>query len=234
MHFNKLLLRNILLAVFVAVYSLGLISQTQGIAWSSQLFFMQAMAQGLLIGQFYYWLHERPSKSLQIILFSLTGIFYLWAFQGLWSFVFFWLILLLLSLLAFNYENGLKWRKIPYLKNFLIPVLWFIFLNIIPGISGAFPTSSSIYILFYFALSLQADREDLYQDDGQIKTIAGLLGTKTSGYVVIFMLALSAYLLLLPLTETLILLVVMNREQFFPKRSFDSLLFLLGLYFLFR
>ena len=233
MRFNKLLWRNVLLAVFVAVYSLGLLSQTQGIAWSSQLFFMQAIAQGLLIGQFYYWLHERPSKSLQIILFSLTGIFYLWTYQVLWSFVFFWLLLLLLCLLALNYENGLKWRKIPYLKNFLIPVLWFIFLNIIPGISGALPTSSSIYILFYFALSLQADREDLDQDHGQIKTIAGLLGTKTSGYVVIFMLALCAYLLLLPLTETLILLVVMNREQFFPKRSFDSLLFLLGLYFLF-
>ncbi|MFM6946485.1 MAG: hypothetical protein ACKOWW_05050 [Flavobacteriales bacterium] len=233
MRFNKLLWRNILLAVFVAVYSLGLLSENQAISWSSHLFFMRSIAQGLLIGQFYYWLHERPSKFLQIILLGLTGIFYLWAYQVLWSFVFFWLLLLFIFLLAFHYENGLKWRKIPYLKNFLIPVLWFIFLNIIPGMSGASLTSSAIYIFFYFALGLQADREDLDQDNGQIKTIAGFLGTKTSGYVVIFLLALSAYLLLLPLTETLILLVVMNREQFFPKRSFDSLLLLLGLYFLF-
>lgn len=221
-----------MLAVFVAVYSLGLLVKPQGLQWDT-LLLIKALAQGLLIGQFYFWLHERPSKYLQIILFSLTGIFYLWAYQGLWSFVFFWILLVFLFLLAFNYENGLKWRKIPYLKNFLIPVLWFIFLNILPGMSGAFSTSSAIYILFYFALSLQADREDLDQDNGQIKTIAGLLGTRTSGYVVIFILALCAYLLLLPLTETLILLVVMNREQFFPKRSFDSLLLLLGLYFLF-
>jgi 4-hydroxybenzoate polyprenyltransferase len=98
---------------------------------------------------------------------------------------------------------------------------------------GSIGSISPLFLVLYFALSLQADREDLDQDKGQIKTIASLLGARTSGYLVIFLIALSAYLLLIPLTETLILLVVMNRERFLPKRSFDSLLFLLGLYFLF-
>ncbi len=233
MRFNKLLWRNILLAVYVAVYSLGLISETQAISWSSHLFFMRALAQGLLIGQFYYWLHQRPSKYWQIILLSLTAIYYLWLYQALWSYVFFWLLLLLLFILALTYEQFIKWRKTPNLKTFLIPILWFVFLNLIPSMLGSLGSISPLFLVLYFALSLQADREDLDQDKGQIKTIASLLGARTSGYLVIFLIALSAYLFLIPLTETLILLVVMNRERFLPKRSFDSLLLLLGLYFLF-
>ena len=146
---------------------------------------------------------------------------------------FFWLMLLLLFILALTYEQFIKWRKIPYLKTFLIPILWFVFLNLIPSMLGSIGSISPLFLVLYFALSLQADREDLDQDKGQIKTIASLLGARTSGYLVIFLIALSAYLLLIPLTEILILLVVMNRERFLPKRSFDSLLFLLGLYFLF-
>lgn len=233
MHLNKILWRNSLLALFVSVFSLGLFSSKD---WYLErpILICQALSQGLIIGQFYYWLHERSLKNLQIFLLCLSAIFYLWTYEALWGHLFFWLFLLLLFFAALTYEQFLNWRRIPYLKNLIIPILWFIFLNIIPGMSGVWANSSVIWLLFYFALSLQADREDLDQDNGQIKTIAGLLGGQTSGYLVIFLLALCAYLLLLPLAETIILLIIMNREQFFPKRSFDSLLFLLGLYFLFH
>lgn len=233
MYFNRIFWRNVLLAVFVAVFSLGLLAP-QGAFWHRSLILQQALVHGLLIGQFYYWLHQRPAKFWQIFLLSLTAIYYLWLYQALWAYVFFWILLLLLFFLALTYEQFIKWRKVPYLKTFLIPILWFVFLNLIPSILGSIGSISPLFLVLYFALSLQADREDLDQDNGQIKTIAGLLGARTSGYVVIFLISLSAYLLLIPLTETLILLVIMNREQFFPKRSFDSLLFLLGLYFLFR
>lgn len=221
-----------MLALFVAVFSLGFMAP-HGLFWQRSHIIQQAIVHGLLIGQFYYWLHQRPSKFWQIFLLSLTAIYYLWLYQALWSYVFFWLLLLLLFILALTYEQFIKWRKIPYLKTFLIPILWFVFLNLIPSMLGSIGSISPLFLVLYFALSLQADREDLDQDKGQIKTIASLLGARTSGYLVIFLIALCAYLLLIPLAETLILLVVMNRERFLPKRSFDSLLLLLGLYFLF-
>lgn len=233
MHFNRIFWRNVLLAVFVAVYSLGLLAP-QGAFWHRSLIVQQALVHGLLIGQFYYWLHERPKPSLQLLLLTLSGLYYLFLYQGLWIYVFFWLILLLLFLLALSYDQYLKWRRIPYLKSFLIPVLWFVFLNLIPSMAENNGLLNPVFLLFYFALSLQADREDLLQDQGNFKTLAALIGQKNTGYVVLFLLALCAYLFFLPFALILIPLVVMNREQFFPKRSFDSLLFLLGLYFLFR
>lgn len=233
MPLNKILWRNILLGLFVSIFSLGLLAPQAAFDWPTQEW-QQALAHGLLIGQFYYWLHERPKPSLQLLLLTLSGLYYLYLYQGLWNYVFFWLILLLLFLLTLTYDQYLKWRRIPYLKSLLIPVLWFAFLNLIPSMAENNGRLNPVFLLFYFALSLQADREDLRQDQGNFKTLAALIGPKNTGYVVLFLLALCAYLFFLPFALIMIPLVVMNREQFFPKRSFDSLLLLLGLYFLFR
>jgi hypothetical protein len=233
MPLNKILWRNILLGLFVSVFSLGLLAPQAAFVLPWPVW-QQAVAHGLLIGQFYYWLHERPKPTLQLLLLTLSGLYYLFLYQELWIYLFFWLFLLLLLLLALSYDHYLKWRRIPYLKSFLIPVLWFLFLNVIPSMAANNGRLNPVFLLFYFALSLQADREDLTQDQGNFKTLAGLLGNKNTGYLVLFLLALCAYLFFLPFVWVMIPLVVMNREQFFPKRSFDSLLFLLGLYFLFR
>lgn len=233
MRFNKIFWRNCLLALFVAVFSLGLLAP-QGLVGLRSLVLQQAIVQGLLIGQFYYWLHQRPSKFWQLLLLVLTALYYLWLYQALWIYLFFWLLLLLLLFFALTYDAWLKWRKIPYLKSFLIPLFWYVFLNLIPSMQGSFGSSNPLFLLFYFALTLQADREDLAQDHGKIQTIAGLVGAKNSAYLVIFLLSLCAYLFLLPLLWVLIVLLIMNREQFLPKRSYDALLLFLGLYFLLR
>jgi len=233
MHFDRIFWRNALLAVFVAVFSLGLLAP-QGFFGLHSFIIQLALVHGLFLGQFYYWLHQRPAKFWQIFFMSMTAIYYLWLYHALWSYVFFWVLLSLLIVLALSYNTGLRWRTIPYLKTFLIPVLWFFFLNVIPTMLGSVGSMSPFFFIFYFALSLQADREDLALDEGKIITLAGKLGYKTTGFVVVFLLALCAYMFLIPLLWAMIPLVIMNREQFFPKRSFDSLLFLLGLYFLFR
>ena len=88
MPLNKILWRNILLGLFVSVFSLGLHAPQAAFEWPTQEW-QQALAHGLLIGQFYYWLHERPKPSLQLLLLTLSGLYYLFLYQGLWIYVFF-------------------------------------------------------------------------------------------------------------------------------------------------
>jgi hypothetical protein len=143
-------------------------------------------------------------------------------------------LLLLQFILIVTYEEWIVWRRIPVLKNLLIAAMWFIQLNVIPGLAGH---ASLIYIpffVFYLALSIQVDIEDIAEDAGKIKTLASLLGKETAGYLVIFLLTLFAFLIGLPWVWIMLALIVLQREFNLPKGSYDALLFLLGLYFLLR
>jgi 4-hydroxybenzoate polyprenyltransferase len=90
------------------------------------------------------------------------------------------------------------------------------------------------FFIFYLALSIQVDIEDIEEDAGDIKTLAGHLGKETATYLVIFLLTLFAFIMGLPWVWIMLALIVLQREFTLPKRSYDSLLFFLGLYFLLR
>jgi len=227
------LFRNVLLALFVAVYSLGLFAYSDGRDSLSILLVCQAILNGLLIGQVYFWMQMSAYRGLQLILALFSAILYLWVFQALLPFVWFWLLLLLQVFLTSQYEKGLKWRQIPFLKNILIPLMWFVQLNLIPGFSG---NESLLFLVFivYLALSLQADLDDIHEDAGKLKTVAGILGARNTGFAVDFLLTFTAYLLGLHWFYILIALLIVRKELRMPKGSYDALLLVLGSYFLLR
>ena len=226
--------RNLLLALFVAVYSLGLFAYSNGRDSLSILQVYQALLNGLLIGQVYFWMQTAAHQRLQLILGLLCAILYAWVFQALLPFVWFWLLLLLQVLLTSQYEKGLKWRQIPFLKNLLIPLMWFVQLNLISGLSGHWSLLYLAFIVLYLALSLQADLDDIQEDDGKLKTVAGILGVRNAGFVIDFLLTFTSYLLGLPWFYIMIVLLVFRKELRLPKRSYDALLLLLGAYFILR
>jgi hypothetical protein len=226
------LFRNALLALFVAIYGMGLFAYSNGRAVLTTNQVLQAIANGLLIGQVYFWMQSTTHKRLQVGVGLLSAIFYFVAHQALLPYVWFWMLLLLQILSTAQYERGLKWRQIPFLKNFLIPVMWFVQLNLIAGLSGNWHLLFLPFFLFYLALSIQADIEDIEADQGKIKTLAGLLGKESAAYVVLFLLALFCFFMGLPWVWIMLALLVVRRELRLPKGSYDALLLALGVYFL--
>lgn len=226
------LFRNVLLALFVSIYSLGLFAYSNGHAALTTHQVLQAVVNGLVIGQVYFWMQSTAYKRLQIAVGLLSAIFYLVAHQAVLPYVWFWVLLLLQVLLTAQYERGLKWRQIPFLKNILIPVMWFVQLNLIAGLSGNWHLLFLPFFLFYLALSIQADIEDIEADQGKIKTLAGLLGKDSAAYVVLFLLTMFCFLLGLPWVWIMLALLVVRRELRLPKGSYDALLLALGCYFL--
>ncbi|MDP5041813.1 MAG: hypothetical protein NWQ03_00200 [Crocinitomicaceae bacterium] len=228
------LFRNVLLALFVSIYALGLFAYSKGSAALTTHHVLQALANGLLIGQVYFWMQSTAYKRLQVAIGLLTAIFYLVAHRAVLPYVWFWVLLLLQVLLTAQYERGLKWRQIPFLKNILIPVIWFVQLNLIPGLTGNWSMLYLPFFIFYLALSIQVDIEDIEADRGKIKTLAGLLGRESAAYVVLFLLTLFSFLMGLPWIWIMLLLLVVRRELRLPKGSYDALLLVLGAYFLLR
>lgn len=232
MPLKRSLFRNVLLALFVAIYCMGLFAYSNGRAALNTNQVLQAISNGLLIGQVYFWMQSTAHKRLQVIVGLLSAIFYLVAQQAVLPYVWFWVLLLLQVLLTAQYERGLKWRQIPFLKNFLIPVMWFVQLNLIGGLSGNWHLLFLPFFLFYLALSIQADIEDIEADQGKIKTLAGLLGKDSATYVVLFLLTLFSFFMGLPWVWIMLVLLVVRRELRLPKGSYDALLLVLGVYFL--
>ena len=228
------LFRNMLLALFVSIYSLGLFAYSNGRAALTTYQVLQAVVNGLIIGQVYFWMQVAAHKRIQVVLGLLSAVLYLMAYQAILPFLWFWVFLLLQVLLTSQYEKGLKWRYIPFLKNLLIPALWFVQLNLIPGLSGNWSMLYLPFFIFYLALSIQVDIEDIEADQGKIKTLAGLLGKESAAYVVLFLLTLFSFLMGLPWIWIMLLLLVVRRELRLPKGSYDALLLVLGAYFLLR
>ena len=211
---------------------MGLFAYSNGRAALNTNQVLQAIANGLLIGQVYFWMQSTAHKRLQVVVGLLSAIFYLVAHQAVLPYVWFWVLLLLQVLLTAQYERGLKWRHIPFLKNFLIPVMWFVQLNLIGGLSGNWHLLFLPFFLFYLALSIQADIEDIEADQGKIKTLAGLLGKDSAAYVVLFLLTLFSFFMGLPWVWIMLVLLIVRRELRLPKGSYDALLLALGVYFL--
>lgn len=228
------LFRNMLLALFVAIYSLGLFVYSNGHKALNTHQVLQALVNGLVVGQVYFWMQSVNYKRIQVALGLLSAVLYLLAYQAILPFLWFWAFLLLQVLLTSQYEKGLKWRYVPFLKNLLIPALWFVQLNLIPGLSGNWSMLYLPFFIFYLALSIQVDIEDIEADQGKIKTLAGLLGKESAAYVVLFLLTLFSFLMGLPWIWIMLLLLVVRRELRLPKGSYDALLLALGVYFLLR
>lgn len=231
-------LRNILLAIFVTCYGYGLFN------WSNPHYhlengqFLQALAQGVLIGQVYFWVQTKFYKSLGFLHFAhwigYPLVFYIEVYKDVFMDLRFWNLFIIQGILVLSYEQVINWRRIPLLKNLLIAAMWFIQLNVIPGLAGHTSLIFAPFFIFYLALSIQVDIEDIEEDAGKIKTLASLLGRETASYLVVFLLTLFAFFIGLPWVWIMLALIVLQHEFRLPKGSYDALLFVLGLYFLLR
>ena len=229
--------QHFLLSIYVICFGAGLFQWGQIHHEFSNQNFTKALFQGVLIGYIYFGfqtkLYQRTGL-LHKVHFLVPITLYLMAYQAVLPFLWFWLLLLLQVILLLSYQNVLNWRKIPGLKNILIAAMWFVQLNLIPGIAGSDNLLFTPFFIFYLALSIQVDIEDIKEDTGNIKTLAALLGKDAASYLVIFLLTLFAFIIGLPWVWIMLALIVIQREFNLPKRSYDSLLFFLGLYFLLR
>jgi hypothetical protein len=227
----------LLLAAYVICFSAGLFSWGSSVAEFEHDYLQKALGQGWLIALVYLGLQTKfylNTSWLHKIHFFAPVALYLEAYQSALPFLWFWSLLLLQIILIVTYEEWIVWRRIPVLKNLLIAAMWFIQLNVIPGLAGHASLIFIPFFIFYLALSIQVDIEDIAEDAGKIKTLASLLGKETAGYLVIFLLTLFAFLIGLPWVWIMLALIVLQREFNLPKGSYDALLFLLGLYFLLR
>jgi hypothetical protein len=229
--------QHFLLSIYVICFGAGIFQWGSAFEELDGVHFKMALSQGFLIGMTYYafqhkfFQHESWFKRVHCLA---PVALYLEAYQKALPFLWFWLLLLLQVGLLLTYQKVLSWRKIPGLKNMLIAAMWFIQLNLIPGLAGSGNLLFMPFFIFYLALSIQVDIEDIEEDAGDIKTLAGLLGKETATYLVIFLLTLFAFIMGLPWVWIMLALIVLQREFTLPKRSYDSLLFFLGLYFLLR
>ncbi|MFM7006064.1 MAG: hypothetical protein ACKOWX_02305 [Flavobacteriales bacterium] len=229
--------QHFLLSIYVICLGTGLFRWGHAMQDVDSAHFKMALAQGFLIGMAYYAFQHKFFQSeswFKRIHYLAPVALYLEAYQKALPFLWFWSLLLLQVILLLSYQKVLNWRKIPGLKNLLIAAMWFVQLNLIPGLAGSGNLLFTPFFIFYLALSIQVDIEDIEEDAGQIKTLAGLLGKETSAYLVIFLLTLFAFIMGLPWVWIMVALIVLQREFHLPKRSYDSLLFFLGLYFLLR
>ncbi len=231
------LIRNIILAISVLCFSYGLFHWGNGIGQFNFEALIKSIAQGLAIGHIYFWFQSKLHTNLKSgVFFSLVFIpagIYFYAFFSVLPFLWFWLLLLIQFLLVFTYESRINWRRIPLLKNILIAVMWFIQLNLIPGLAGNMNLIFTPFLLFYFALSLQVDIEDIEVDNGKINTLAGMLGARNASFLVVFLLSLFSFYINLPWVWIMLTLLVIKLELRLPKGSYDLLLLFLGLYFMF-
>lgn len=228
---------NLLLAAYVICFSAGLFSWGSSVAEFEHENLQKALGQGWLIALVYLGLQTKfylDTNWLHKLHFLAPVALYLEAYEFALPFLWFWLLLLLQFILIVTYEEWIVWRRIPVLKNLLIAAMWFVQLNLIPGLAGHTSLIFAPFFIFYLALSIQVDIEDIDEDAGKIKTLASLLGKETAGYLVIFLLTLFAFFIGLPWVWIMLALIVLQREFPMPKRSYDALLFLLGLYFLLR
>jgi hypothetical protein len=227
----------LLLAAYVICFSAGLFSWGSSIAEFENEYLQKAMGQGWLIALVYLGLQTKfylSTNWLHKLHFLAPVALYLEAYQSALPFLWFWSLLLLQFILIVTYEEWIVWRRIPVLKNLLIAAMWFIQLNLIPGLAGHASLTFTPFLIFYLALSIQVDIEDIDDDAGKIKTLASLLGKETAGYLVIFLLTLFAFFIGLPWVWIMLALIVLQREFPLPKRSYDALLLVLGAYFLLR
>jgi len=230
--------QQILLSVYVICFGAGLFQWAHIHHDFDNQNFTKALFQGVLIGYVYFGFQTKLHQGtgwLQKVHFLVPIALYLMTYKAVLPFLWFWTLLLLQLLLLLTYDNSkVAWRRIPVLKNVLIAAMWFIQLNLIPALAGSANLAFAPFFIFYLALSIQVDIEDIEEDTGKIQTFAALLGKDAASYVVVFLLTLFAFIIGLPWVWIMLGFLVIKREFTLPKRSYDALLFVLGLYFLLR
>ncbi|MEN9743604.1 MAG: hypothetical protein RLZZ65_1409 [Bacteroidota bacterium] len=230
MQLRTSLLRNGLLALYVFIFCLGTWHQSD----SFERVWLFTLHQGLTIGVIYQWMHKSKGSVWYLLAFLLALVLGLPIYIGQMHLLAFWILSILMGLLVWHYDRGINWRRFPVVKSVLLATLWYSFIFFLPILKGAALFLQPGYFFLLLALTLQADLEDVQEDQPRIRTIISWIGEKNAAYVVDFLLALSAYLLGLPWIWIMIGLLVLRRELKLPKRSYDSLLLFLGLYLLLR
>lgn len=230
MQLRTSLLRNSLLALYVSIFCLGIWLQVDSFArvW------LFALHQGLTIGVIYQWMHRSKGSVWYGLAFLAALGLGLPTYLEQMQLLAFWVLLILMGILVSQYDRGITWRRIPIVKSVLLATLWYAFIFFLPILTGSALFLHPGYFILLLALTLQADLEDIQEDQPRIRTIISWIGEKNTAYTVDFFLALSAFLLGLPWIWIMIILLVLRRELRLPKRSYDSLLLFLGLYLLLR
>jgi len=85
----------------------------------------------------------------------------------------------------------LKWREFPFLKAFLVALVWTIVLVILPNLMQAkLEIGNFTFMLFFYALTIPSDARDIKMDHKKMKTLPQLIGKKRSYNIAILLLNL--------------------------------------------
>ncbi len=136
----------------------------------------------------------------------------------------------------------LKWREFPFLKAFLVALVWTIVLVILPNLMQVkLEIGNLTSMLFFYALTIPSDARDIKMDHKKMKTLPQLIGKKWSYRIAILLLNLFVLLQSFSI-ETKFTLVLFNTFWFSfiqyleSKHNIrielvDSILFIFGLAF---
>ena len=136
----------------------------------------------------------------------------------------------------------LKCREFPFLKAFLVALVWTIVLVILPNLMQAkLEIGNLTFMLFFFALTIPSDARDIKIDHKKMKTLPQLIGKKRSYRIAILLLNLFVLLqsFSIDIKFTLVLFNTFwfSYIQYFEKRHkirielADILLFIYGILF---
>jgi hypothetical protein len=101
------------------------------------------------------------------------------------------LVLLCSCLLISLIYVVLKWREFPFLKAFLVALVWTIVLVILPNLMQAkLEIGNFTFMLFFYALTIPSDARDIKMDHKKMKTLPQLIGKKRSYNIAILLLNL--------------------------------------------
>jgi hypothetical protein len=155
------------------------------------------------------------------------------------------LVLLSVCLLISLIYVILKWREFPFLKAFLVALVWTIVLVILPNLMQAkLEIGNLTFMLFFYALTIPSDARDIKIDHKKMKTLPQLIGKKRSYRIAILLLNLFVLLqsFSIDIKFTLVLFNTFwfSYIQYFERRHkirielADILLFIYGIVFLLR
>ena len=124
------------------------------------------------------------------------------------------LVLLSICLLISLIYVILKWREFPFLKAFLVALVWTIVLVILPNLMQAkLEIGNMTFMLFFYALTIPPDARDITMDHKKMNTLPQLIGKKWSYRIAVLLLNLFVFLQSFSI-ETKFTLVLFNTFWF--------------------
>jgi hypothetical protein len=136
----------------------------------------------------------------------------------------------------------LKWREFPFLKAFLVALVWTIVLVILPNLMQTkLEIGNMTFMLFFYALTIPPDARDITMDHKKMNTLPQLIGKKWSYRIAVLLLNLFVFLQSFSI-ETKFTLVLFNTFwfsfiQYLESKNkirielVDMILFIFGLVF---